>query len=190
MTLSPFRPWPERWSAELHMDADPIVARGARRYVRTQLGHWHLAELAEDACLITSELITNAITATIAAPIPADVIEPDYAVTVALRVRRAFRSLYVEVWDRNPAPPLRTDADDFDETGRGLALVTAYSARWHHYASHAAIGGKVIWAKITIPADLAARSAAIHPHRPHNDVPAAVTPDCPTSCLHLSAPCS
>jgi len=61
-------------------------------------------------------------------------------------------SLFVEVWDRDPSPPVPGSPGDFDESGRGLTLVTALTEMWGAYPADTTAGGKVVWAEINIPA--------------------------------------
>ena len=53
------------------------------------------------------------------------------------------------VWDANPHAPVRAEVSAEAESGRGLMLVEAISARWG--TSAAPSGGKTVWALITAP---------------------------------------
>jgi hypothetical protein len=118
---------------KLELGPFPSAVPCARIHARLVLLEWKLGGLAEDAELIVSELITNAIRAT------------SQPVTLFLRSDR--RALIIEVRDilsEVPAPqPHAIDA----ESGRGLELVTILSARWG--AFHPETGGKAIWALLT-----------------------------------------
>lgn len=105
----------------------------ARLYVRTQLGQWHLDDIAEAAELVMSELVTNAVLASLGQ-------------AIAVRLECTPWSIVMEVWDDNPVFPERRDAEALAEDGRGLILVDALSERWGY--SPADGGGKVVWAEV------------------------------------------
>lgn len=99
----------------------PEAVAAVRRGVRQVLKEWGLMDIAEDALLVTSELVTNAL---LHALPPA-----------TLRLSR-FRSdgrqtLRVDVTDLGPVGGPRGSATeaDADEHGRGLGIVAALSAR-------------------------------------------------------------
>jgi anti-sigma regulatory factor (Ser/Thr protein kinase) len=83
------------------------------------LHEWGLRELADDAALVVSELITNAADASIVVPgHPA----------IALRLLATGTSVVIEAWDQSPLDLEPRDADGDDECGRGLT-VGRYSLR-------------------------------------------------------------
>ncbi|MFC9604753.1 ATP-binding protein [Streptomyces niveus] len=116
--------------------AVPEAVRRARGFVVTRLRSWGAMGVLDDTLLVASELVTNAARA---------------AGLVALQLRIAGPSLYVEVWDDVPGVPevrhLVADA----EGGRGLLLVEALTTRWGVCRPRA--GGKVVWAELPLPAD-------------------------------------
>lgn len=153
MLPSPFRRLPGRLSSELPMVALPTAARCARLFVSERLRRWHLAELDETAGLVASELVTNAVAATGSLEMPATYAELhdlDLAIVV-MRLLPMPGSLFVEVWDRDPSPPVPGDPGLLDESGRGLTLMGALTKTWGAYLADAAVGGKVVWAEIPIP---------------------------------------
>lgn len=96
---------------------DPAFVSSCRRITAVMLRLWEVPEPAvENAVLIVSELVTNAI---------------EYGGTeTALRVRLSSNELYLEVSDGSSNPAvLQTPADD-DESGRGLYLVALLTDRW------------------------------------------------------------
>ncbi|MEV0400016.1 ATP-binding protein [Actinoallomurus sp. NPDC050550] len=162
---SPFRPRPERVSRDLQLAARPTAVGAARSFVREQLHCWRLDEptgydLPGTTELITSELVTNSLKATGRPQMPTAGSQALNPPTITLRLRLIRRSLFVEVWDASPYPPVPTGAGDLDESGRGLVLVTALAKAWDYYHSDAAAGGKVVWAEIDIPAELAGHIAS------------------------------
>lgn len=90
----------------------------------------------DDVLLVSSELVTNAVRAT---------------GSVAVQLRIAGPSLYVEVWDGVPGVPEVRPLDGDAEGGRGLRLVEALATRWGVCRPQA--GGKVVWAELPLPAD-------------------------------------
>jgi len=147
-------PYPDRAQGMtfLTLAATPTAVSCARQLVHLTLNRWGLAALVEDAELVTSELITNAVQAT-------GVTDPDAAwgdagalATIQVRVLMYQASIVIEVWDRDPSAPVRHDAVSDEEGGRGLMIVTALCKEWDYF--YAARGGKVVWAELAVPAEL------------------------------------
>jgi anti-sigma regulatory factor (Ser/Thr protein kinase) len=110
----------------------------ARLRVRAALGSRGLGEYADDAEIITSELVTNAVrhlcdngTQTIEVTIT--YAESPAAVTIA-------------VSDSSPHGPIRRDTPPGSEQGRGLQIIEALSVHWGWRQEG---GGKVIFAVLT-----------------------------------------
>jgi anti-sigma regulatory factor (Ser/Thr protein kinase) len=157
---SPFRPRAERVSDDLQLVAVPSAVGAARSFVRDQLHRWRLDEptgydLPGTTELITSELVTNSLKATGVIEMPAAGLQALKPATIVLRLRLIRRSLFVEVWDADPYPPIPATAGDLDENGRGLVLITALAKAWDYYPSDAPAGGKVVWAELDVPVELA-----------------------------------
>lgn len=105
----------------------------ARHAVRAFCVNEHLAHLADDAELLTSELVTNAI---------------EHARTrIRLIARCQDDMLFVEVFDEdaNPMVLVAALADPSSEGGRGLHLVTAIAAEC---GVNSRAGGKSVWFKL------------------------------------------
>ncbi|MGW7004168.1 ATP-binding protein [Streptomyces sp. NPDC054933] len=96
--------------------ADFRVAQ-MRRITRAHLHHWGLTDLTDNAALLVSELVTNAIRHGQGHP-------------VGLRVVQSARELRIEVTDGNPTPARPRSAGITDESGRGLLLVAALAQDW------------------------------------------------------------
>jgi anti-sigma regulatory factor (Ser/Thr protein kinase) len=118
----------------------PTAVSCARLHALHVLHEWGLRALAADAELIVSELITNAIDASVVLPEPPP---------VALRLLVTTTSLMIEAWDHSPLDlePRPTAADD--ECGRGLTVVAALSTRWG--CERTGYRHKVVWAEIALP---------------------------------------
>ena len=128
--------WPLR--DHLELGAYPGAVPCARRHARQLLWQWGLAELNESVELLVSELVTNAVNVSGST---------DPAALVGLWLLSDEARILVLVWDASAQPPIRTDADDEDEGGRGLLLVEALSDEWNWYFPRAR-SGKVVWAEV------------------------------------------
>lgn len=139
--LMPDATWPLR--THLEFGVLPGAVPCARLHTKLVLWEWGLGSLSEVAELLTSELMTNAVQATVARRIP---------VPVRLRLSSDTIHLLIEVWDADPRPPTpkALDADGIpplDEGGRGLFLVATLSKQWGWYPVREQ-GGKVVWAEV------------------------------------------
>ena len=134
----------------------------ARAFVDHTLRSWLLPGLLQDARVIVSELVTNAVRATgITDP------DPTYAdleglALLGVQVRVCGESLFIEVWDDDREKPgnspLNIDLDeygrgDLDEYGRGLVIVAGLSK--HYGVLWYKGGGKVVWAALDAGPDIA-----------------------------------
>ena len=97
--------------------ATPTAAGWARRHTTDVLARWGLPELADDCCLVVSELIGNVVRHVVPSRDPA----------VCRMVLKLFsEAVWVEVWDPSPDVDVRPrEAELLSESGRGLAIVTA-----------------------------------------------------------------
>jgi Histidine kinase-like ATPase domain len=115
-------------SAGTMIHPGPQHVAGGRRFVRDTLHAWNQAELAPTACLLVSELLTNAMRHTS---------EP-----IGLRLHHTEHEIIAEISDDHPQLPRRTLPAPADEDGRGLTLVEALADRW---GSLPANGSKIVW---------------------------------------------
>jgi GAF domain-containing protein len=102
----------------------------ARRFAADSLAALP-ADLRDDAELVVSELVTNA------------VLHTSGPVTVRLLTRDD--AVRVEVEDSEPAPPVRVRRSEGAMTGRGLTLVACLSSSW---GVQPAGSGKLVWAEL------------------------------------------
>ncbi|WP_367658041.1 ATP-binding protein [Streptomyces sp. TG1A-8] len=102
--------------AEWRFDADPREVARARRSVREQLERWGLPEAVENARLLVSEVVTNAV-------------RHGGGHHIGLRLIRADALLF-EVTDDEPALPALLGTGPYDEAGRGLRVVTRLAREW------------------------------------------------------------
>jgi anti-sigma regulatory factor (Ser/Thr protein kinase) len=143
------------------LPADPTAAGLAREFVRKVLPQWGLDDLGDDAELVVSELVTNAVRVTEAAAAEPIRGELQAGHVTGVQLRFTGSSLYTEVWDRGDGTPGIPDQAPDAESGRGLFLVAFLSARWSSRPS--AAGGKVTWAELQRPN---AAPEAVHPELP------------------------
>jgi anti-sigma regulatory factor (Ser/Thr protein kinase) len=116
----------------------PATARGSATEFLLSCG---LAELAEAAQLVVSELVTNAMLASRALINEHRPVPPPVGFSISVSADWVL----VEVWDCSDAPPVITAPDEFSENSRGLLLVEAYANRWGWYPAQR---GKRVWAVI------------------------------------------
>jgi anti-sigma regulatory factor (Ser/Thr protein kinase) len=97
----------------------PYSVKMARFYVRAALTYHELSDYSEDAVMVTSELVTNAI-------------EHADALKFSLEVMHMADSgaVAVIVTDPSPLPPVNRDLSEDTERGRGLNIVESLSASW------------------------------------------------------------
>ncbi|MFD5567770.1 ATP-binding SpoIIE family protein phosphatase [Streptomyces cadmiisoli] len=113
---------------------EPAEVGRARAAVREQLHTWGLAGLADNAELMVSELVTNAV-------------RHSGRRLVELRLVRAD-TLLCEVDDDGHDLPTLLSAGPDDEAGRGLRVVSTLAREWGASRTSA---GKTVWFELTLP---------------------------------------
>lgn len=119
-----YTPSPRQSTAPIEADAfqvaflpDPSVIALMRHSTAVFLRRFGLTEpVASSVVLVVSELVTNAI-------------RHGHG-EVELEIRVVSGMISVSVTDENPAPAVLQQAGPDDTSGRGMALVEAYSDRW------------------------------------------------------------
>ncbi|MET9469571.1 ATP-binding protein [Streptomyces sp. NPDC006544] len=109
--------------------ATPAAVPLARRAVREHLG----AGAPPDAELCVSELLTNALA------------HLGEGTPVTLRITGRAARTRVELTDPDPREPVRRQAADADESGRGLALLAAVALEWGVRPEGT---GKTVWCEL------------------------------------------
>jgi anti-sigma regulatory factor (Ser/Thr protein kinase) len=148
-------PYPDRARevTSLTLAATLSAVSRARQFTRFALSPRGLGALTEDAELVVSELVTNAVQASGAAEPPeARGGNPGPPATVRVRVLAYQAGVIVEVWDRDPRSPVRREQATGQEDGRGLVIVDALCRDWGYF--HTADSDKVVWAELAVPAEL------------------------------------
>ncbi|MEU1365243.1 SpoIIE family protein phosphatase [Streptomyces sp. NPDC005803] len=114
--------------------ADPEGLADARAIVRQALTDWNMAELADDAELVTGELLVNVLLHT----------EGGAVLTLEV-LPEPVRRVRLSVQDRSSAWPRRRTPGETATSGRGLLLLDAVTSRW----GIEPLGeGKAIWCEI------------------------------------------
>ncbi len=133
-----FAPFAARWPLRtfLELGALPGAVPCARLHARNVLAEWGLKVFSESTGLLVSELVTNAIQIS-------RVAGQDAPVRFWLVSDRT--QVVIFVWDASPLPPLPGDVGEDAESGRGLLIVQAISARWG-WDFPPGMSGKVVWA--------------------------------------------
>jgi PAS domain S-box-containing protein len=121
-------PDPPRASAELTLEPKPEHVAAARKFTRHALAAWDQAELVDTACLLVSEIVSNAVR--------------HARKTIGLRLHHTDREIITEITDDNPLMPARAVPGPCDEYGRGLTLVETLASSWGSLPSE---GGKIVW---------------------------------------------
>ncbi|HEY3957482.1 MAG TPA: SpoIIE family protein phosphatase [Streptosporangiaceae bacterium] len=115
------------------LEGTPESVRRARVLVSGQLAEWGLADSAYTTELLVSELVTNALT------------HAGGEVSLRMMIDRA---LVCEVFDDAAAMPKLRNAEDDDESGRGLHVVSQLAQRWGTRRTPA---GKAVWFELPLP---------------------------------------
>jgi anti-sigma regulatory factor (Ser/Thr protein kinase) len=103
--------------------SSPETAGMARHHVRAALEYHQLEDYADDAEIVASELVTNAI--------EHGTRESTQVIGLALVCSDDSSTVAVVVTDPSPdLPVIREATDSAAERGRGLHIVEALSARW------------------------------------------------------------
>ncbi|WP_418955434.1 SpoIIE family protein phosphatase [Streptomyces tritici] len=125
--------------------ADPQGLSDARAAVGQALRDWNMPELADDAELLTGELLVNVLLHT----------EGGAVLTLEV-LPEPVRRVRLSVQDRSSAWPRRRTPGEAATSGRGLLLLDALSDRW---GVEPRGEGKAVWCEIGPPAGSGAGAA-------------------------------
>lgn len=135
----------------LALAALPTSPFRARRYARFFLNSCRGIgeDTAETAELLVSELVTNAVKFTGNLNAGQRHSERTDVSLISLSIRHFRDRLLIEVYDADSNPPVRSDAGEYAETGRGLMLINALSKEWSYFFLPG--GGKVVYCFLDTP---------------------------------------
>ena len=129
-------PEPPRFSAAVTLPAEPGSVATARRFVSRTLAEWEHPEHLDTACLLVSEIVTNAVRHARA--------------PLGLRLHLTGREIITEIADDSTHLPHRHLADPDDEGGRGLMLVDTLATTW---GTRPTDTGKTVWFTMALDPD-------------------------------------
>ncbi|WP_078888205.1 SpoIIE family protein phosphatase [Streptomyces sclerotialus] len=115
-------------TAETELAGEAFSVPAGRRFLSQRLREWGLAELADTALLLASELLTNGVR--------------HAQGPLTLRVWHSVRELGVEITDGSTPRPRARLAEGMAENGRGLLLVEALADAW---GTRPTTHGKTVW---------------------------------------------
>jgi anti-sigma regulatory factor (Ser/Thr protein kinase) len=121
----------ERRTYRFPLPPHPIAAEQARALMRLALAQWDMNDIADDALIISAELVTNAV---------------KIGEVFHLTLSCLDQAVLVEVWDNSEASPDRQSPSVDRVDGRGLLLVQACSKDWGWRLEDK--GGKTVWAVV------------------------------------------
>jgi anti-sigma regulatory factor (Ser/Thr protein kinase) len=142
------------------MPASAAAPGFTRTIMERRLKKWGYSSISDDAILLATEMVTNAVKAT-----PGQVIR--------FLCRWENGGIYIAVWDASPERPaparevvldpndLDLSEDGFDDNGgRGLHIIDALAVEWGYRPdavdpASGRSGGKWVWARLAVvlPAD-------------------------------------
>jgi anti-sigma regulatory factor (Ser/Thr protein kinase) len=152
-----------RRSDHMHLPALVSAVGCSRLFVWQVCASWRVdQEQIDDAALLASELVSNAIAACgVTGPQPVHGSLYSDLKLIGIRLLDLGHSMVIEVWDTSLQPPKLIEPTLEAEHGRGLQLVDALSTRWGHY--YARIGGKAVWCQLALNSDVPERGAGDDP---------------------------
>ncbi len=120
--------------AVVELPQEVVAVREARAVVRGLLEQWGHDELIEDASLVVTELVANAV---------------EHAQsTCHLAVTRSSAGVRLEVQDAGDGTPEPQAPSETSEGGRGLLIIAALSTAW---GIEEAPNGKTVWVELSLP---------------------------------------
>ncbi len=131
----------------LAIGALPTATPCARLHARTIVCEWGLGELADTIELIVSELVSNAVQASMDQDERPRYTDEHGLACIHLRLSTDRQAALIEVWDENCKLPRLNQPGLDDESGRGLLLVEALAERWG-WDLPATGRGKIVWALV------------------------------------------
>lgn len=131
----------------LAIGALPTATPCARLHARNIACEWGLHNLADTIELVVSELVTNAVKASIDHDQRPHYTDAHGLACIHLRLSADRHAALVEVWDENLKLPEPNQPGLDDESGRGLTLVEALAEQWG-WDLPASGRGKIVWALV------------------------------------------
>ena len=139
--------WPHQTFLEL--GALPTAAPCARLHTTLVLWEWGLSTLVHAAGLVVSELVSNAVQASVG--LTGSRFAGQWAPgtpPIRMWLSADDHRVVIQVWDGSDRPPVPKPVEPEADNGRGLLLVGALSAEWGCYTPEKS-SGKVVWAVVS-----------------------------------------
>jgi anti-sigma regulatory factor (Ser/Thr protein kinase) len=131
--------------ADVLLESSTAAVRQAREVTASTLAHWRCgAQCIDDAVLVVSEMVTNAIR--------------HGGGQVRLRLCWSAGYLRVEVRDASPLLPRLLPTNPAADRGRGLRIVARLASRW---GSTRVRDGKIVWVDLSCQHARAHQAAAL-----------------------------
>lgn len=134
----------------LELGAFPGAVPSARVHAKLVVTEWGIGELVDDIELIVSELVTNAMLASVGlmgsrfkgvwSPGPPP---------IRLWLQADYEHVLIQVWDGSDRMPHRQELGSNRESGHGLIIVETLSERVGVYLLEDS-SGKVVWAQVRV----------------------------------------
>jgi anti-sigma regulatory factor (Ser/Thr protein kinase) len=121
--MAPTRPT-ELYQRRVRLTREPAAAAEARSQVRAAIRDWRVPVDPDIAVLLTSDLVTNAIT-------------HGDGETVTLAIRCSRGRLRIDVYDKSCSRPAGAGGPADTDTGHGLVLVAGLSTEWGSFRTPA-----------------------------------------------------
>ena len=121
--MAPTRPT-ELYQRRVRLTREPAAAAAARSQVRAVIRAWKVPVDPDIAVLLTSDLVTNAIT-------------HGEGETVTLAIRCSRDQLRIDVYDKSRSLPAGAGGPADADTGHGLILVASLSTEWGSFRTPA-----------------------------------------------------
>ncbi|MER7985372.1 ATP-binding protein [Streptomyces noursei] len=126
------------------LSADGKAASEARRFTGATLDGWNLKPLVDNAALVVSELLSNALRYGLAKPDGQPRGAAPHPLWVGLL--RCRHLVLCTVFDHSSDVPVLREPDFFAQSGRGLHIIDCLSSSWGWTTPTAA--GKAVWAAL------------------------------------------
>ena len=142
-----------RGHCSLLLCSGPESVKEAREFTAATLDGWHLGDLVQEAMIIVTELVTNAIRHGSSCAC-----DEAGRGQVELAWQRDTGRVICVVTDGSAKPPVLVPPDLFAESGRGLQVVQALAAAWGWMMLGAT--QKAVWAALQVAVGLWPGAAA------------------------------